>query len=257
MNTYYLGLDLNLPQDIKIIKLKRKLGFSGFGLYIELKLKLAQSPNYELSKNDYADLAYEFRLDEKYIQDLVENFDLFTVEGDKFFCEDVKQKMLILDNKKKLASEAGKKGNEIRWGKLSGSDNPPKSGSDQKPNRNKGNKEKEINKDKKSKEIKEILNFYNETFSKNFISSVSWEKNFKFWSEIYSLDQIKTAIKNLNHPRWWANKPKNGEPDELAKLDFLFRRSNSKGDCDYIGELLNLGEVQEEVLPELNLQPQY
>jgi hypothetical protein len=107
MTTFYLGIDLNLPQDIKIIKLKRKLGYSGFGLYIELQLKLAQSENYELSKNDYADLAYEFRLEEKYIKDLVENFDLFEFRGDKFFIQDVKEKMGLVNKKREAGKQAG------------------------------------------------------------------------------------------------------------------------------------------------------
>jgi hypothetical protein len=115
---------------------------------------------------------------------------------------------------------------------------------------------KNVNNDKPVKsvevnlEAQEILNFYNETFSKNFKTAVGWKKNFEFWLTHYNLDEIKTAIRNLNHPNWWANKPKNGEPAELAKLDFLFRRSNSKGDCDYIGELLNLGEVENKQEPE-------
>jgi hypothetical protein len=115
---------------------------------------------------------------------------------------------------------------------------------------------KNVNNDKPVKsvevnlEAQEILNFYNETFSKNFKTAVGWKKNFEFWLTHYTLDEIKTAIRNLNHPNWWANKPKNGEPAELAKLDFLFRRSNSKGDCDYIGELLNLGEVENKQEPE-------
>jgi len=157
MNTYYLGLDLNLPQSIKILKVKKALGFSGFGLYVELLLKLAQSPNYELSISDYELLAYEFRLDVKYIKNLVENFDLFVVEKSKFFCPDVKQKMLTLEAKRKASSEAGKLGNAIRWGKLSGGDNTTTSGSDRKPNRNKGNKEKKINKDNKEKIINDFF----------------------------------------------------------------------------------------------------
>jgi hypothetical protein len=118
-------------------------------------------------------------------------------------------------------------------------------------------KESKVNIKENESEVKEILNFYNETFSKNFKTAVGWKKNFEFWLTHYTLDEIKTAIRNLNHPNWWANKPKNGEPAELAKLDFLFRRSNSKGDCDYIGELLNLVEIQKEEFIEINLQPQY
>lgn len=154
MNTYYLGLDLNLPQSIKILKVKKELGFSGFGLYVELLLKLGQSPNYELATTDYDLLAYEFRLEAKYIKALVENYDLFIVKNGKFYCQDVKEKMQLLENKRKVASEAGKLGNEIRWGKVSGSDRTPTSGSDPKPHRNKGNKETKLN----NKEI--INNFF-------------------------------------------------------------------------------------------------
>ncbi|MGL5125180.1 MAG: Lin1244/Lin1753 domain-containing protein [Fusobacteriaceae bacterium] len=156
MNTYYLGIDLNLPQDIKIIKLKRKLGFSGFGLYIELQLKLAQSKDYELSKNDYADLAYEFRLEEKYIKELVEDFDLFEFKNDKFFIQEIKTKMKLLQDKKKMASEAGKKGNAIRWGKASGTDSHPTP----EPNRNKVNKVNKVNESKEKEKL--ITDFFNQ-----------------------------------------------------------------------------------------------
>lgn len=190
MNTYYLGLDLNLPQDIKIIKLKRKLGFCGFGLYIELKLKLAQSPNYELSKSDYSDLAYEFRLEEKYIQDLVENFDLFTIENDKFFCLDVKQKMLILEAKK----EAGRKA-----GKASGKARKKKKGTvvERSFEQSLNNKDKEI------KEIKEIKENKNKEIIKNFYQN--FDDIFKVIQEFYpklenqqfNSEQTKIIVENL------------------------------------------------------------
>ena len=114
MNTYYLGLDLNLPQSIKILKVKKALGFSGFGLYVELLLKLAQSEDYELSMNDYDLLAYEFRLETKYVKSLIEDFDLFMFKDDKFFCEDVKEKMQILEAKKEAGRKAGKASGEAR-----------------------------------------------------------------------------------------------------------------------------------------------
>jgi len=107
MNTYYLGVDLNITQDVKIIKLKRKLGFAGFGLLIELQLRLAQSKDCELSINDYPDLAYELRVDESYIKDVVENFNLFEFRDDKFFIQDIKDKMALIEVKKELARKAG------------------------------------------------------------------------------------------------------------------------------------------------------
>lgn len=186
MTTYYLGLDLNLPQSIKILKVKKALGFSGFGLYVELLLKLAQSPNYELNTSDYELLAYEFRLDSKYVKDLVENYDLFVIEKGKFFCPDVKTKMSLLEAKRKASSEAGKLGNEIRWGKVSGSDHTPISGSDRKPNRNKGNKEKGINKDNKENKRKLINDFFDDFgIVKNLIltNKIKPNDNYEWHSE--------------------------------------------------------------------------
>ena len=114
MNSYYLGLDLNLPQNIKILKVKKELGYSGFGLYVELLLKLAQTPDYELLKTDYELLAYEFRVETKYVQILIEDFDLFTLEKDKFYCSEVKAKMSNLEKKKEAGKVAGKASGEAR-----------------------------------------------------------------------------------------------------------------------------------------------
>lgn len=99
-----------------------------------------------------------------------------------------------------------------------------------------------INIKEKKDKIKEIKEFYNSTFSKNILSSVSWEDNASFWLEFYSLEQIKKAIANIDHPSWWANKPKNGENPSLPTLDLLFRTKNKTGKCDYINQILSLGE---------------
>jgi hypothetical protein len=106
MNSYYLGVDLNLPDNIKIIRLKQRLGYSGFGLYLELCLRLAQASDYKLP-TDYQLLAYQTRLDEKYIKQVIEEFDLFTVEGGEFWSDEIVQKMHTLESKREAARKAG------------------------------------------------------------------------------------------------------------------------------------------------------
>lgn len=235
MNTFYLGIDLNLPQDIKIIKLKRKLGFSGLGLYLELKLKLAQSPSYELSMDDFPDLAYEFRLELKYIKDLVLDFDLFTVENNKFYCQDVKDKMANLEKKKEAGKKAGLASGEARKNKKG---TVVKQSFERSLN-NKGdiyNKEiNNINKKDIQKNAKIILETFNQTFNKDLKSNHSWIKNLEYWLQTYSLDEILKVIPKLNHPSWWAK--------DKPSLELLFRLKNKNGDCNYIQQLLDLPEI--------------
>jgi hypothetical protein len=117
MNSYYLGLDLNLPQNIKILKLKKELGYSGFGLYIDILLKLAQSKDYKINVADYELLAYEFRLEIQDIKIVVENYGLFCIENNCFYCENVIEKMLNLERKKEAGKKAGKASGEARKNK--------------------------------------------------------------------------------------------------------------------------------------------
>jgi Domain of unknown function (DUF4373) len=183
MNTYYLGIDLNLPQDIKIIKLKRKLGFSGFGLYIELQLKLAQSKGYELSKNDYSDLAYEFRIEEKYLQGLVENFGLFEFKNDKFFIQEIRDKMQLIESKKEAGRKAG-----IASGKARNKGKPTSvERSLEQSLNNKGNKGKKI------KEInKEII----EGFFKTDLKKIINKNIIPDWNQVWNEPQARATLEN-------------------------------------------------------------
>jgi hypothetical protein len=96
-----------------------------------------------------------------------------------------------------------------------------------------GETDKTVKIDKQDDRILEILNFFNQTFKKTNKSSVSWEDNAKYWLEIYTLDEIKQAMVNLDHPLWFAReKPPN--------LELMFRKSNKNGRCDYIQSLLDL-----------------
>lgn len=186
MNTYYLGLDLNLPQNIKILKLKKTLGFSGFGLYVELLLKLAQTENYELSIDDYDLLAYEFRLETKYIKNLVQDFGLFTIENNKFFCADVKEKMQILEAKKEAGRKAGLASGDARKRQSNGRSTKVRTVVEQgKVRKGKVRKEnKETNKD-------QIISFFNDLEN---VKKVIRENLIPYENQIWFDDQAKANI---------------------------------------------------------------
>lgn len=74
-----------------------------------------------------------------------------------------------------------------------------------------------------------IVEHYNAVFGKNVSSIVGFEKNYDFWANEYSDDQIKAAITNAYSDKWWKNK---------LTLTKLFRRKNTNQEnVDYIGDL--------------------
>ena len=116
--SYYLGLDLNLSQKPEIVEMEQSLGVVGFAIYVKILLKLAQVSNYRLNEEKLGVLAYEFRVDENIVEKVVRNFHLFEFEDGYFFCPNVINKMQLLEEKRQIASEAGKRGNAVRWGKI-------------------------------------------------------------------------------------------------------------------------------------------
>ena len=151
---------------------------------------------------DYELLAYEFRAESNIIKQIIEDFNLFEIENSMFFSELVCEKMEELEKKKEQKAKAGiasgmarrraKKGIEQR-------SNSVRTEHEQ-VDEQKRTKEKRNNIEIEEKELKEILDFYNQTFNKNLKSSVSWQNNLSFWLQTYSLDDIKQAIKNLDNP---------------------------------------------------------
>lgn len=88
-----------------------------------------------------------------------------------------------------------------------------------------------VNKNENKNEIEDILNFFNVTMETNFRSSKAWIDNFKKWSEIYSIDEIKQAIQKIPLDKFWKDK---------MTLEILFRQKNTaKENVDYIGYFLN------------------
>jgi len=89
----------------------------------------------------------------------------------------------------------------------------------------------EIKNPKEEDELDEILDLYNSLLNTSYKSKV-FAKNFEYWRETYSLEDIKRAIGNLASGKWWAKDP---------SPQMIFRTKSPKGEnVDYIGELLNL-----------------
>lgn len=112
----YFPHDSDARSDDKIIALRIKHKWEGYGLYWALIEKLRDSKDYTL-KTDYNVLAFDLRADAAILKSVINDFGLFafTNNGECFYSESLSTRMKPLDERKSKLSEAGKRGNERRW----------------------------------------------------------------------------------------------------------------------------------------------
>lgn len=112
----YFPHDSDARSDDKIISLRIKHKWEGYGLYWALIEKLRDSKNYTL-KLDYNVLAFDLRSDAALIKSIINDFGLFsfTENGECFYSKSLNMRMKPMDDKKAKLSNAGKRGNEMRW----------------------------------------------------------------------------------------------------------------------------------------------
>ena len=127
----YFPHDSDARSDDKIIALRIKHKWEGYGLYWALIEKLRESKNYTL-KADYNVLAFDLRADAAILKSVINDFGLFafTNNGECFYSESLNTRMQPLDEKRAKLSDAGKRGNEKRWkngSNRSASQSPPDS----------------------------------------------------------------------------------------------------------------------------------
>ncbi|MBE4949940.1 Lin1244/Lin1753 domain-containing protein [Chryseobacterium culicis] len=111
---YYFSHDSNARQDEKIVALRMRHGWEGYGIYWAIVEKLRESSGF-MSICDYNIIAYDLRTDAAVIKSIIENFRLFSfteVEsvGKCFYSESLKNRM------EKKSSKARENANK-RWEK--------------------------------------------------------------------------------------------------------------------------------------------
>lgn len=110
-DTYYFSHDCNARRDEKIIALRMKYKWEGYGLFWGIIEHLRESENYECVR-DYNIIAYDLRVGSDLIKSIVEDFGLFsfTEDGKRFYSERLKKDMAIRADISSKRSAAGKKG---------------------------------------------------------------------------------------------------------------------------------------------------
>ena len=109
---YYFSHDSNARSDSKIIKLRAKLGWKGYGIYWALIELLRDANDYALIK-DYDTIAFELRCSKEEIKSIIEDYDLFELTGTTFYSTSLKRRMELREAKSTQAREAA----QARWAK--------------------------------------------------------------------------------------------------------------------------------------------
>ena len=106
----YFPHDSNARNDIKLIKLRSKYGYEGYGIYFAL-IELLFTEDNKLCVDDFETLAFGLQCESKKFKDIIYNFDLFIIEDDCFYSKRLNNVIDEIQSKSKKASESAKK----RW----------------------------------------------------------------------------------------------------------------------------------------------
>ena len=112
-DAYYFSHDSNARNDQRLMKVRMKYGMEGYGIYFGIIEILRETEDYTLEYPDSIEsIAYDLRVDFNLVEYIVNDFNLFIIneEKDIFYSNSLKRRMEKLDEKRRIRSEAGKKG---------------------------------------------------------------------------------------------------------------------------------------------------
>ena len=174
MKKTYLQHQSNSFTDIKIIKMRSKLGIESYGIFWAL-LELLFNEENKLCIDDYSVLAFSLQCDADKLKSVIEDFDLFVIEDGCFYSKRLNEHIDTINSKSLKAKENASK----RW------KNANAMQSHSEPNASRVYKSiVENSKVDKSKVNKRIVEFKNSINQIEGISNNDKENFFLYWSEL-------------------------------------------------------------------------
>ena len=110
MKKTYFTHQSNSFTDIKIIKMRSKLGIQSYGIFWAL-LELLFNEENKLCIDDYSVLAFTLQCDPDILKQVIEDFDLFVIEDNCFYSKRLNNHIEEINNKSNKAKENANK----RW----------------------------------------------------------------------------------------------------------------------------------------------
>ena len=165
-DTYYFTHDFNARNDSKIKRLLRDYGVTGYGIFWAIIEDLYNNAN--ALPTDYESIAYDLRADKEVVKIIINNYDLFVIDGDTFGSSSVERRLNERAEKSKKAKESA----DNRWNKYRENANALQTQSDgnaRKERKGEENKENNLTDDyskieKNSKSISEFIELHKPDF---------------------------------------------------------------------------------------------
>jgi uncharacterized protein YdaU (DUF1376 family) len=110
-DTYYFSHDYNTRTDAKIKRLLSKHGMLGYGVFWSIIEDLYNNAN--ALPTDYESIAFDLRTNEMIVKSIVNDFDLFIIDGELFGSISVQRR---LDERNEKSTKARESANK-RWNK--------------------------------------------------------------------------------------------------------------------------------------------
>jgi uncharacterized protein YdaU (DUF1376 family) len=113
--TYYFSHDCNARNDVKILKLRRKLGMEGYGIYWALVEMLREEESYILQIKYIDEIAFSLSVDVEKLNSVIYDFELFVIEDEGFYSDRLMRSMDKYKEMLNKKSKAGQKGMKNRY----------------------------------------------------------------------------------------------------------------------------------------------
>lgn len=233
---YYFSHDSNARQDEKIVALRMKHGWEGYGIYWAIVEKLRECSGF-MSICDYNIIAYDLRTDAAKVKSIIENFRLFSFTeieniGKCFYSESLKNRM------EKKSSKARENANK-RWEKAKGMQ--PHCNGNANAMQNDANKVK--NNNSINNTTNSINNLYNYSFVKiddfhALYKKFEFERKYlflayKFWELWFKENPNQKTMTDAKISRWYEGvrliiEVDKQKPDKLIGVYCYFLKCSNK-----------------------------
>ena len=109
--TFYFSHDYTSRADEKIKRLIRSKGMEGYGVYWAIIEDLYINTN--VLRTEYDGIAYDLRVNESLVKSIIEDYNLFEINGETFSSISIKRRLELRDSKSQKARDSVNK----RWKK--------------------------------------------------------------------------------------------------------------------------------------------
>jgi len=235
MKKTYFNHDSNARNDLKLIRLRRAGGFEYYGIYFAV-LELLFSEENKLCVDDYETLAFGLQCDTEKLKSVIEDFELFVIEGNCFYSKRLFEHIEEINNKSNKASANAKK----RWSNAVAMQS----------HKDCSTSKVKVNKSKLNKSIEErIKDFKKSIHAIEGINENDKNDFFNYWTEKnksgtkFRAELQRTFDINLRLKRWASNNFNTSNKSKFPEYfdEYTFKKLDAKGQQEYVKHLKDLG----------------